>query len=108
GRARLHTAVGLAVPAIEAWLLCGKEERVTEDAWTRGQESGWLPYTRRELKHLTYGTVRPSLPDEIHHSLQSIGRHRGDMRRLENDFPRGFGPLVRDLRAWPDVSAAGP
>jgi hypothetical protein len=108
GRRRIHTAVGLAVPAIEAWLLCGKEERVTEDAWILGQEKGRLPYTRRELKHLTYGTVRPSLPEEIHQSLQSIGRHRGDMRRLENDFPRGFGPLVNDLRTWSDVLASGP
>lgn len=100
GRKRLHTAVGLAVPAIEAWLLCGKEEGVTEDAWLRGQESGTLPYTRRELKQLTYGTVHPRIPEEIRASFEGIGRHHGDMRRLENDFPRGFGSLAADLRGW--------
>lgn len=100
GRERLQTAVGVAVPAIEAWLLCGKEARVTEDAWIRGQESGVSPYTRRELKQLTYGTARPSLPQEIRLATEGIGRHRGDLRRLENDFPRGFGPLATDLRNW--------
>jgi hypothetical protein len=108
GRPRLHTAIGLAVPAIEAWLLCGKEERVTEDAWIRGQERGVQPYMRRDLKQIAYGTMRPSLPEEIRTSLAEIGRHHGDMRRLENDFPRGFGPLVQDLRQWLAVPAARP
>jgi len=108
GRDKLRTAVGLAVPAIEAWLLCGNEERVTEDAWIKGQERGAPPYTRRELKQLTYGTVRPSLPQEIQRSIEGIGRHRGDLRRLENDFPRGFGSLVTDLRGWLDGPASGP
>ena len=26
--------------------------------------------------------------------------HHGDVRRLENDFPQGFGSLARDLRSW--------
>lgn len=108
GRARLHTAVGLAVPAIEAWLLCGKEARVTEDAWIRGQERGVPPYTRRDLKQLTYGTFRPSLPEEVRASLEGIGRHHGDMRRLEYDFPRGFAPLVGDLQRWLEQPAARP
>ena len=108
GRAKLRTAVGLAVPAIEAWLLCGKEERVTEDAWIRGQIDGAPPYSRRELKQLTYGTVRPSLPAEVRASIEGIGRHRGDMRRLENDFPRGFGSMTSDLRKWLVPEPAGP
>jgi hypothetical protein len=27
-------------------------------------------------------------------------RHRGDFRRLEFDFPGGFGALVADLKRW--------
>jgi hypothetical protein len=96
------------VPAIEGWLLCGREERVTEDVWIRGQEKGVAPYTRRDLKQLTYGTVRPSLPQQVRASLAEIGRHRGDMRRLENDFPRGFGALISDLRSWLPVESARP
>jgi hypothetical protein len=33
-------------------------------------------------------------------ALQEVTRHHGDMRRLENDFPQGFGSLARDLRDW--------
>lgn len=97
---KVFRAVGLAVPAIEAWLLCGRDETVTEDAWLRGQMGGVLPYTRRELKRRVYGTERPSLPWEIRRAVEEVSRHRGDLRRLENDFPHGFGALVRDLRGW--------
>lgn len=100
GRASPLRAIGLAVPAIEAWLLCGQDEQVTEAAWMTGQESGRLPYTRRELKARVYGTMRPTLPLEIQRAVEEVSRHRGDVRRLENDFPHGFGALVRDLRQW--------
>lgn len=100
GRERVLRAVGLAVPAVEAWYLCGRDTSITEDAWIVGQESGRLPYTRRELKARVYGTERPSLPLEIRRAVQEVERHRGDVRRLENDFPRGFGALVHDLREW--------
>jgi hypothetical protein len=100
GRASPLRAVGLAVPAIEAWLLCGREDRVTEEAWVTGQATGHLPYTRRELKARVYGTTRPSLPLEIERAVAEVSRHRGDVRRLENDFPQGFGALARDLRRW--------
>lgn len=100
GRKAPLRAVGLAVPAIEAWLLCGREDGVTEAAWMAGQASGVAPYTRRELKDRVYGTTRPSLPWEIKRAVEEISRHRGDTRRLENDFPNGFGALARDLRRW--------
>lgn len=100
GRKAPLRAVGVAVPAIEAWLLCGLEHEVTEAAWIAGQESGRPPFTRRELKARVYGTERPSLPLEIERAVAAVSRHRGDVRRLENDFPQGFGTLARDLRAW--------
>ena len=100
GRDRVLRAVGLAVPAIEAWLLCGRDTSVTEAAWMEGQGSGRLPYTRAQLKWKVYGTERPSLPHELKRAVQEVSRHRGDVRRLENDFPNGFGALTRDLRAW--------
>lgn len=100
GRKRVLRAVGLAVPAIEAWLLCGRDTSITEAAWVTGQESGRLPYTRRELKWKVYGTERPTLPHEIKRAVQEVTRHAGDVRRLENDFPQGFGSLARDLRGW--------
>lgn len=103
GRERVLRAVGLAVPAIEAWLLCGRDTSVTEAAWVQGQGSGRPPYTRAQLKWKVYGTERPSLPHEIKRAVQEVSRHRGDVRRLENDFPNGFGALTRDLRIWKDA-----
>ena len=100
GRDRVLRAVGLCVPALEAWLLCGRDTSVTEAAWIEGQASGRPPYTRRELKWKVYGTDRPGLPHETKRAVQEVTRHHGDVRRLENDFPQGFGSLARDLRSW--------
>lgn len=108
GRSRVLRAVGLAVPAIEAWYLCGRDEAVTEGAWLRGQETGQPPYTRRELKLRVYGTERPSLPLEVARALAEVRRHHGDVRRLEHDFPHGFGALARDLRTWRPATGAAP
>jgi hypothetical protein len=99
GRTRVLRAIGVAVPAVEAWYLCGRDERVTEAMWTDGQTSGMTPYTRRELKWRVYGTDRPSLAHETHRALEEVERHRADTRRLENDFP-GFASLAGDLRSW--------
>lgn len=100
GRKRVLRCIGVAVPAIEAWYLCGRDDQVTEAAWLRGQEQGRVPYTRAELKARVYGTDRPSLPLTIDCALREVQRHRRDPRRLEADFPNGFGALARDLRSW--------
>jgi hypothetical protein len=105
GRERVLRAIGVCVPALEAWLLCGRDTSVTEAAWLAGQQSGRLPYTRRELKWRVYGTERPSLEFETRRAVQEVSRHRGDVRRLENDFPNGFGALARDLRGWHGAAA---
>ena len=106
GRQRVLRAVGLAVPAVEAWYLCGRDTSVTEAAWVAGQAVGRAPYSRRELKWRVYGTERPSLPHEIRRAVQEVSRHHGDLRRLESDFPQGFGSLARDLRGWQKNRAA--
>lgn len=106
GRARLFTACGLAVPAMEAWYLCGRDERVTEAEWLAGQEYERPPYSRVELKQRVYGTSHPSLEHETRRAIDETRRHRGDVRRLEFDFPGGFGSLVRDLRGWGAVRSA--
>jgi hypothetical protein len=98
GRERVLRGVGIAVPAIEAWYLCGRDATVSEMAWCAGQEKGTVPYSRAELKWRVYGTDRPSLPHEIRCALHEVERHRRDPRRLENDFP-SFRALAADLRA---------
>lgn len=97
GRERVVRAVGVAVPAIEAWYLCGRDATVTEAAWRSGRDAGRRPYSRAELKLRVYGTDRPSLAQETVLAVAEAERHRPDTRRLENDFP-GFAALAKDLR----------
>jgi hypothetical protein len=97
GRARVLRAVGVAVPALEAWLLCGRDNGVGEAAWIAAPGSGGPRPSRRELKWRVYGTDRPTLPQEIDCALKEVARHAWDTRRLEFDFP-GFEALARDLR----------
>lgn len=99
GRDRLLRCVGVAVPSVEGWYLCGRDAAVSEDAWIKGQESGVPPYTRAELKIRVYGTDRPSLAHEIECAMNEVRRHYRDTRRLENDFP-GFEAMAKDLRNW--------
>jgi hypothetical protein len=103
GRLKVHRVVSVAVPALEAWLLCGRHDDVSEAAWIAGQESGKLPYTRAELKFRVYHTERPTLPHEIECALREVERHRRDLRRLEYDFP-GFAALMRDLKTAPPTN----
>ena len=97
GRDRVLRAIGVAVPAIEAWYLCGRDASVNEAVWTDGLATGRRPYSRAELKMRVYGTDRPSLPHEIACAVREAHRHRHDPRRLEHDFP-GFAALATDLR----------
>ncbi|HWA87788.1 MAG TPA: hypothetical protein VG710_16275 [Opitutus sp.] len=100
GRTRLLRGVGVPVPAIEAWYLCGRAPAVTEAAWIAGQADGRAPYTRSELKWRVYGTDRPGLAFETRRAIEEVLRLGGDTRRLEADFPGGFGVLAADLRGW--------
>ncbi|MFA5265561.1 MAG: hypothetical protein WC378_17210 [Opitutaceae bacterium] len=99
GRHRVLRAVGVAVPAIEAWYLCGRDNSVSEAAWIAGQQTGKQPYSRAELKWRVYGTERPTLQLETARALEEVTRHARDLRRLQYDFP-GFSTLVTDLRSW--------
>lgn len=104
GRKRVVRAIGVAVPAIEAWYLCGRDDGVSEAIWLAARENGQTPYTRAELKFRVYGTDRPSLPFETDCALREVERHRRDTRRLEHDFP-GFAALAADLRSGGNGSA---
>lgn len=99
GRSRVLRGVGVAVPAVEAWYLCGRDEQVSESAWAAGLGSALTPYTRAQLKARVYGTDRPSLQWETTRALEEAHRHRRDLLRLENDFP-SFAALANDLRTW--------
>lgn len=100
GRSPMRVAIGLAVPAVEAWYLCGRDEEVGEAGWLVCAKRGRCPYTRRDLKWRTYGTYRPPLLLETQRAEEECRRLATDLRVLENAFPLGFGHLAREVRRW--------
>ncbi|MBL8203430.1 MAG: hypothetical protein JNM09_04315 [Blastocatellia bacterium] len=99
GLAPLKIALGLALPAIEAWYLCGKEAHATEAACMQDKNKR-TPEYKNKLKELVYGTSRPSLQLETQHAITEAQRLVQDIALLEQNFPLGFGTLLRDLRSW--------
>ena len=100
GRSLLKVAVGLAMPTIEAWYLCGVESGISENAWRQGLESGHILHTRNSLKQKVYGTDRPSIELETEKAREAAQRLAGDLARLEQQFPIGFGTLAGAMRGW--------
>ncbi|HEV7844099.1 MAG TPA: hypothetical protein VGO69_10415, partial [Pyrinomonadaceae bacterium] len=100
GRNQIKTAIGLAVPAIEAWYLCGLDPHINEVAWTRTLQSERITYTRRTLKKAVYGTERPTIGIEIDHATKAATRLANDLLLLEQLFPNGFRAFVRDVHNW--------
>jgi len=97
----LKVAVGLAVPAIEAWYLVGKDHQVGEAAWKVGLE-GRRPFTRPQLKKMVYGTDRPSLERETECAIREATRivNIEAIEAIENAFPAGFGSMAQEIRTW--------
>jgi hypothetical protein len=98
--APLKVAIGLAVPAIEAWYLVGKEHQVGEAAWRVGLTEGRVPFTRRQLKQIVYGTDHPSVERETQCALTEARRIIGNVNAIELAFPAGFGLMANEIRSW--------
>ncbi len=100
GRQALKVAIGLAVPTIEAWYLVGRHHEVGEAAWRASLPTTQRPFTRSALKKLVYGTDRPSLELETTCAVSEARRIMGDIKRLEDAFPAGFGLMAQAIRSW--------
>lgn len=98
GRPALKIAVGLAVPAIEAWYLAGKNHKVGEAAWLIGLNARKPPFSRPELKKLVYGTDRPALELETVRAVEESRRIIQDINTIETAFPAGFGLMAKEIR----------
>lgn len=98
--ALLKTAVGLAVPAIEAWYCCGLDPQVTEANWRRGLHRNKDPYAKATLKARIYGSERLSVEAQRDIALEHARRLAADLSRLAEDFPGGFGTFAAEVLAW--------
>jgi hypothetical protein len=97
---RLRVAIGLTVPAIEAWYLVGKNHEVSEAAWLVGCAANKRPFTRPQLKQMVYGTDRPSLELEMKCAVEETRRIISNMPAIESAFPIGFGLMAKEIRSW--------
>lgn len=100
GKPGLKTAVGLCVPAIEAWYLCGVDPAVTEAAWIVGRNSGHLPYSRQELKRRAYGSTVPTLDIQTQRAISHAQRLAADLTLLHTWFPSGCGTMLNAVTSW--------
>jgi len=99
GKGPLKVAVGLAVPAIEAWYLAGKQPGISERAFAQRMETGAFP-DRNQLKREVYGTDHYSLELETRRAVEEATRLAGDLDVLQRAFPMGFGYLLAAVRSW--------
>lgn len=100
-RSEIKTAVGLAVPAIEAWYRCGIDPQVSEAAWARKiQVGGKVGYTRKSLKSDVYGMEHPSTELKRIRAKEAAIKLIDDIPLLERLFHNGFGSFARDVRSW--------
>ncbi len=99
GQMPLKTAIGLAVPAIEAWYRCGIDPHITEAMLIQKQGSP-IRELKNKLKRDAYGTDRPSLELETRRAIEEATRLIQDLNIIEQLFPNGFGTFARDIRSW--------
>ena len=99
-RALVKTAMGLAVPAIEAWYRCGLDPHVNEATWVRRLLGERITYDKRSLKMDVYGSHQPSLAIETEAAVLAGRRLADNIELLERLFPIGFGCLLFDVRGW--------
>jgi hypothetical protein len=98
-RVRLKTAFGLAVPALEAWLLCGLDPHAIEAALIQRSDAGSRAL-RNQLKLDLYGTDRPAQAVRMLRAVEEAQRLVQNLDEFERLFPNGFGSFARDIRSW--------
>ena len=102
GKENFKVAIGVAVPAIEAWLLCGVNPHASEATWINKQkEKGFNLYSnRKKLKAALYGSNISSDKTKVERGMESAKRLAQNIEQLETFFPDGFGSLANEVRSW--------
>jgi len=99
-RVTIKTAVGLAVPAIEAWYRCGLDPHVNEARWIGNLTGEKIRFSKRSLKVDVYGSDQPSLKTETIVAIEAPRPLVQNIEELHQLFPSGFGCLLADIRNW--------
>lgn len=99
-RPMIKTAVGLAVPAIEAWFQCGIDAQSSEASWLVASKENRYSHIKQKLKKDVYKTDRASIPLMTKYAIEAANRLANDLSQIETSFPGGFGSFAKDVRAW--------
>jgi len=105
-RRTLKTAVGLAVPAIEAWYCCGLDAHVNEARWIGHLAGEKINFSKRSLKVDVYGSDQPTLQAETGSAIEAAQRLAQNIEQLSQLFPSGFGCFMADIRSWLNLNDA--
>jgi hypothetical protein len=102
GKEMLKIAIGVPVPAIEAWLLFGINPHVSENTWIRKQNGEKIVFDRKILKAQLYGVNHISEEKRTQISLKAIERliESELFDDLEKAFPQGFGSVSNEVKSW--------
>jgi hypothetical protein len=102
GKENFRVAVGVAVPAIEAWLLCGINPHASEATWKNKQrQEGFSTYDdRKNLKVELYSSNIASSEIITRRGAESAKRLAQNIGQLETLFPEGFGNMAVEIRSW--------
>jgi hypothetical protein len=97
----VDVAIGLAVPALEAWLLCGKNPHASEGRFIRERQAGNSLFpARKQLKRELYGTEFPSLQNATACATREATRLAQNLSLLGDHFPFGFRSFAQMIRTW--------
>ena len=105
GRVPLRIAIGVAAPAIEAWLLCKQFSEISEANWEKGIAQKRDPYSKLELKKRLYGVDYASLELMTEKMVQAAHSLKTELPLLKQQFQIGFGGLAQQLIEWRRVGA---
>lgn len=101
-RSKIKIAVGLAVPAIEAWYQCGIDAQASEAAWLVASKERRYSHIKQKLKKDVYKVDRASIPLMTKYAVEAANRLATDLSDIEKLFPDGFGSFAQDIRDWKD------
>jgi len=95
-----RVAIGVPVPAIEAWYLCLANPHVGEASWIRKQNGEKINYDRKSLKLELYGNNRPPIEILTKKAIEAAQELVNNFEHFERLFPSGFGSLINEVRSW--------
>jgi len=85
-RVAIRTAVGVAVPAIEAWYRCGHDPHVNEARWIGKLSGEPINFSKQSLKVDVYGSEQPGLHAETTAAVDAAHRLTNNVQRLSQFF----------------------